>query len=152
MKKNKNFKEIERYIKNTPRKGYVKNLRIKVCEMPHKLKSKLRAKDSRVYITTKSLKHMYDVRSAREFDFVITNIETVITHPLRIYRNKEGKTGDICFYSEFGEDAYFYILENQPDSIYIVSAYRLSEIEEKRKNYLSGYKLLWSWKVDLPSS
>jgi hypothetical protein len=133
---------IERYIKNTPRKGYVKDLRVKVCEMPHKLKSKIKAKDPRVYITTKSLKHMYDVRSAQEFDFIIANIEGVIMQPLRIYKNKEGKTGDVCFYSEFKNNAYFYILENQPDSIYIVSAYRLSDIEEKRKNYLSGYKLL----------
>lgn len=143
---------VERHIKNTPRKGYVKDLRVKVCEMPHKLKSKIKAKGPKVYITTKSLKHMYDVRSAQEFDFIITNIEAAILHPLRVYRNKEGKTGNICFYKEFGNNAYFYILDSQTDSVYIVSAYRLSEIEEKRKNYLASYKLLWSWKGDLPSS
>lgn len=95
---------------------------------------------------------MYDARSAQEFDFIVTNLETAITRPLKIYKNKIGKTGDICLYSEFDKNAYFYILETKLGSIYIVSAYRLSNVEEKRKNYLSGYKLLRSWKVDLPSS
>jgi len=143
---------VERYIKNTPRKGYVKDLRIKVGELPHKLKPKIKTKDPRVYINTKSLKHMYDARSAQEFDFIISNIEAVIAHPLKVYKNKEGKTGDICLYKEFEASAYFYILDTHAENIHIVSAYRLSEIEEKRKNYLAGYKLLWSWKGDLPSS
>lgn len=143
---------IERYIKNTPRKGYVKDLRIKVCEMPHKFKTKVGAKDLRVYITTKSLKHMYDVRPAQEFDFLISNIEIAINHPQKIYKNKEGKTGNICLYSEFKKNACFYILDTKLSSIHIISAYRLSEVLQKRENYLSGYKLLWSWKGDLPSS
>lgn len=143
---------VERFIKNTPRKGYVKDLRIKVCLLPHKLKSKVGAKDLRVYVTTKSLKHMYDVRLAQEFDFIVDKLELVITQPHRIYKNKEGKTGDICFYAEFEKNAYFYILDIKPDGIYIVSAYRLSEVKVKRKNYLAGYKLFWSWKGDLPSS
>lgn len=145
-------KVIERYIKNTPRKGYVKDLRIKICKISHKLRRKLKAKDESVYITTKSLKHMYDARSAQEFDFIVTNLETAITHPYRIYKNKTGKTGDVCLYSEFNNSAYFYILETKSSSTYLVSAYRLSSVEEKRKNYLAGYKLLRSWKVDLPSS
>lgn len=120
--------------------------------LPHKLKSKVHAKDLRVYVTTKSLKHMYDVRLAQEFDFVVDKMEWALTQPHRIYKNKEGKTGDICFYVEFENSAYFYILDIKADGIYIVSAYSLSKVEEKRKNYLSGYKLLWSWKVDLPSS
>jgi hypothetical protein len=41
---------IERYIKNTPRKGYVKDLRIKVGEIPHKLKTKVKVKDPRTYL------------------------------------------------------------------------------------------------------
>lgn len=151
MNKKLNY-TIERYIKDTPRKGYVKDLRIKVCMLPHKLKSKTGAEDLRVYVTTKSLKHMYDIRLAQEFDFIVTNLEIVITHPHRIYKNKEGKTGNICFYAEFEKNAYFYILDIKLDGIYIVSAYRLSEVKEKRKNYLAGYKLLWSWKGDLPSS
>lgn len=145
-------KVVERYIKNTPRKGYVKDLRVKLCDLSHKLKPKLKLKDTRVYVTTKSLKHMYDARSAQEFDFIIQNIELAIKHPLKIYKNKVGKTGDVCLYTEFDENAYFYILETKLGNAYLVSAYRLSNIEEKRKNYLSGYKLLRSWKVDLPSS
>lgn len=143
---------VRRYIKNTPRKGYVKDLRIKIGEIPHKLRGKIKPHDQRVYITTKSLKHMYDMRSAQEFDFIIRSLETVIINPLRIYNNKEGKSGDKCLYFEIDNNAYFYILDIKPDGIYIVSSYRLSEVLEKRKNYLSGYKLLWSWKVDLPSS
>jgi hypothetical protein len=143
---------VGKYIKNTPRKGYVKDLRIKICDVPHKLKRKLKITDERVYITTKSLKHLYDVRPAGEFDFIISNIESFILSPTRVYKNKEGKTGDICFYKEVEGGAYFSILEMTGNSVCVVSAYRLSDIAEKRINYLAGYKLIWSWKVDLPSS
>lgn len=143
---------VDRYIKNTPRKGYVKDLTIRVCDIPHKLKTKVEAKDVRVYITTKSLKHMYDTRLAQEFDLIITNLEKVVSKPERIYKNKEGKTGNVCLYVEIGTGAYFYVLDNKSGPIHIVSAYRLSEIETKRRNYLSSYKLLWSRKGDLPSS
>ncbi len=143
---------VDRYIKNTPRKGYVKDLRIKLCDVPHKLKGKLKIKDERVYITTKSLKHLYDARAAEEFDFIISNIEVFILNPTRVYKNKEGKTGNLCFYKEVRNGAYFSILEATDNLTCVVSAYRLSDIVEKRKNYLAGYKLIWSWKVDLPSS
>lgn len=142
---------IQRHIKGTPKKGYVKDLRIKICDIPHRVKSKIKVKDERVYITTKSLKHLYDVRTAQEFDFIISNFDSAITNPTAIYKDKGGKTGDLCLYVEFEKSAYFYVL-NLQQNIYIVSAYRLSDINKKRKSYLSGYKLLWSWKGDLPSS
>ena len=145
-------KVIDRFIKNTPRKGYVKDLRINVGNLAQKVKSKIKPPNLKVYVTTKSLKHMYDQRSAQEFDFVINNLTKVTSHPHRIYKNKEGKTGDFCFYHESLSNFYFYIFEVNKNGVYLVSAYRLSSLEEKRKNYLSGYKLLWSWKVDLPSS
>ena len=143
---------VGRYIKNTPRKGFVKDLRIKVCDIPHKLRGRLKIKDERVYITTKSLKHLYDVRAAEEFDFIISNIESFILNPTKVYKNKDGKTGNFCFYKETRSGNYFSILETADDSVCVVSSYRLSDIEGKRKNYLAGYKLIWSWKVDLPSS
>lgn len=145
-------KVIERFIKNTPRKGYVKDLRINVGSITQKVKSKIKASNLKVYITTKSLKHMYDQRSAQEFDFIINSLTKIIFQPHRIYKNKDGKTGDFCFYYEANSNYYFYVFEVSKFGIYLVSAYRLSSLEEKRKNYLGGYRLLWSWKVDLPSS
>jgi len=143
---------VDRHIRNTPRKGYVKDLRIKICDFPHKLKGKLKIKDKRVYITTKSLKHLYDVRKGEEFDYIISNIDHFILNPTGIFKDKERKTGNYCIYKETGNGAYFIILDVTENSVYVVSGYRLSEVEEKRKNYLSGYRLIWSWKVDLPSS
>lgn len=143
---------VNRHIRNTPAKGYVKNLRIKICEFPHKFKGKLKIKDKRVYINTKSLKHLYDVRSAKEFNFIISNVERLILNPIKVFKNKEGKTGDVCFYNEIDKKCYFCIVEVAETANYLVSVYKLSPVEVKRKNYLSGYKLLWSWKVDLPSS
>jgi len=145
-------KVIERNIKNTPRKGYVKALRINVGSITQRLKSKIKALNLNVYVTTKSLKHMYDQRSAQEFDFIISSLEKVISQPHIIYKNKSGKTGDFCFYYESQSNYYFYVFEINEHGVYLVSAYRLSSLEEKRKNYLDSYKLLWSWKVDLPSS
>lgn len=149
----RNLKKIvDRYIRNTPRKGFVKDLRIKICEFSHKFKGKLKLKDRRVYITTKSLKHLYDVRKSKEFNFIVANIESLILNSIRVYRNKEGKNGNLCFYIEIEDRSYFCIIEIRTNANYLVSVYKLSPVEVKRKNYLAGYKLLWSWKGDLPSS
>ncbi len=104
-------KVVERFIKNTPRKSYVKDLRINIGKIPQKLKSKVKATSLNVYVTTKSLKHMYDQRTAQEFDFVIRSLSKLIVKPNKIYKNKAGKTGDYCFYLESGLNFYFYVFK-----------------------------------------
>ena len=152
---------VRKYIKGTPKKDYVKELTVLVCNLTDIVKGNLKIQTSRVYITTKVLKHMYDKRTAEEFDFVVSNLTDFIKFPERIYKNKQGKTGNYCFYKTIAKDAYFCVLEISGDKdpcdeeigmVYVVSAYRLSEDKKKRRNYLSSYKLLWSWKGDNPSS
>ena len=99
-----------------------------------------------VYITTRTMKHLYDKRPAEEYDSLIYNIVTVIRYPEKIYKNKHGKRGDYCFVTEIKGYMHFTSLEIIDDKIFIVTSFRVSE------SYLKNYELLWSWKSGESSS
>ncbi len=158
---------VKKHIRSSEKKALVKKLTVLVCNLTNKVRAGIGLTTNRVYITTKALKHSYDKRKAEEFDFIINNLVKIVKYPDKVFENKEGKSGDFCFLKKFkkeaekGHDYYFCIFENTEDidpssgkngMIYIISFYRLSDKKEKRKNYLSNYKLLWDWKDDKPSS
>lgn len=152
---------VKQHIRGTEKKAPVIQITILVCNITNKVKIALEFPTVRIYITTKVLKHMYDKRTAQEFDFITENLPKIIKTPDKIYMNIRGKTGDYCFLKTFNNDFYFCILETKseknPDDgevgmNYIVSTYKLNEDEEKRNRYLESYKLLWSWEGDNPPS
>lgn len=110
----------------------------------------------KVYITTVTLKHLYDKRPAEEFDVIIRCLHQVVRYPKELYENKPGKRGQFCFIKKIRGEKYFCSIErseekDDPDGetekFYAASAFRLRD-----ENYLKGYKLVWSWKDDTPSS
>ena len=155
------IKVFKKHIKGTGKKKQIKKLTIYVCNFSNVVMNEFKFSTNRVHLSTKSLKHMYDKRVAQEFDFILNNLPKIIKKPDKVYKNIKGKRGDYCFLKKFAKDTYFCIIENSDDvnpndgkigMNYVVSVYKLSEDKEKRKRYLSGYKLLWSWKGDKPSS
>ena len=152
---------VRKHISGTSKKAPVIELTVFVCNLTKIVQKELSFPTNRVYLTTRSLKHLYDKRTAEEFDYITENLPSLVKFPARIYKNKDGKTGGFCFYKEDLGEIYFCIIESNSDTNpidgeigmnYVVSAYRLSEKETKRENYLAGYELLWSWKDDTPSS
>lgn len=152
---------VKQYIKGTEKKAPVVQVTVLVCNFTNIVKEVLSLPTIRVYATTKSLKHMYDKRTAQEFDFLLENLPKIIKQPTKIYENKDGKTGGYCFSREFSDNVYFCVIERKEEANpndgelgmnYIVSAYKLPEDIEKRERYISGYKLLWSWEGDVPPS
>lgn len=110
----------------------------------------------KVYITTKVIKHWYDSKPAEEFEAIIKSVEAIVRFPEYIYENKAAKRGELCFVKTVKGIKYFCSIEttneNDPDDgkqgmNYVVTAFRL-----RKEKYLKDYKLLWSWKGDIPSS
>ena len=77
----------ENYIKGTPAKSAVSGRTVFVCHLTNIVVQEIKL-DSRVYITTNCLKHIYDKRPAEEFDFLIDYAHKVVKYPDLIYKNK----------------------------------------------------------------
>lgn len=144
------------YIKGSAEKSVVVELTIHLCNLTNIVKRAGTFKAHTIYINTKIIKHLYDSKPAKEFDFIIRNLPAIVKYPEYIYENKEGKRGTLCFVKKVDKDLYFCSIE-KTDEVdpndgntgmnYVVTAYRL-----RKANYLKDYKLLWSWKGDIPSS
>jgi hypothetical protein len=149
-------KIFKQYIKGTPEKAIVPELTLCFCELTRLVMKAGNFPTHKVYITTKVIKHLYDSKPAEEFEAVMKNMEAIVSFPEYIYQDKEGKRGEICLVKTIKGFKYLCSIEktdeNDPDDgkkgmNYVVTAFRL-----RKENYLNSYKLLWSWKGDVPSS
>ncbi|MDO8512754.1 MAG: hypothetical protein Q7S57_05770 [bacterium] len=142
----------EKYIKGTPEKGLVEEKKFLVCFLTQAVCKGMNFNSNKVYISTRVLKHMYDKKPAEEFNFLLVNLNKIVRYPDHIYANKLGKRGDICLQKCVAGNQYlcsieFVGTEEEQKEIQITTAFRI-----RKSNYLLGYKLLWSWKGDIPSS
>lgn len=135
---------FNKYIKGSNYKEYIIISRIFVCK-PKKEIQKILGKYSRkVFITTKSLKHIYDrhifdKKVPKDFYIIINNILNIIGNPNRIYLNKRGKRGNFLFIKEIKRKIYMCTIEIiNENELEIVSVCTTGE------KYLSKFTLLWS--------
>ena len=98
----------------------------------------------RVSISTRVIKHAYDKRTAQEFDFFIRNLKKIIECPDEIYKNKDGKTGDICVTKTFNHGRYICVLEKTTPGYEVVTFFRIDS------KYTNGYELLWKRRTATP--
>jgi hypothetical protein len=146
---------FRKYVKDTKEKDFVENMFITLCNLTNEVFGLGLFISSKVYLNTRVLKHLYDVKPAEEFDSVLRNIVSIVRFPNHVYENKDSKRGGYAFVKEIDKVLNFCSLEVTNDeaggvvqeSIYVVTCFRL-----RKESYLNGYKLLWSWKGDIPSS
>lgn len=107
-----------------------------------------------IYIKSRSLKHVYDKRTAEEFDFILGNYGLLLADPDKIYRNKDQKRGDYCFVRRLEDGReYFCSLELECDlykkisNLWLVTVFRIRKV-----SYLHNYKLLWTRGSDISPS
>ncbi|MEX0918807.1 MAG: hypothetical protein WDZ85_02455 [Candidatus Paceibacterota bacterium] len=140
------------YIRGTTKKAVVQLVDSFLCHITSAVRKGIRIEHSKVYISTRVIKHVYDKRPAEEFDFCIENTHLVVKYPDSIYRNKKGKRGDFCFVKEVKNFKCFVSIEvvdnseEKPPHCEVVTFYRINN------KYLESYELLWEWKGGIPSS
>jgi hypothetical protein len=140
----------DKYIKGTEPGALVPEKTVLLCNLTFTVQKQL-CLPKRAYINTKVLKHLYDKRPARQYDFTICYLHKLIKYPDKIYENKDSKRGGYCFVKTIKGRLSFASVElkteNKNDEhVFIVTSY---DVPEK---YLKNYKLLWSWKDGEPSS
>lgn len=135
-----------KYIKSTEKQGIVALLTLSLCSITEAVNKCLNYASKNVYVTTRTLKHLYDKRPAEEYDFFLYNAIAIIRFPERIYKNKQGKRGDYCFVSKVKNRLFFTSFEFVNEGIYVVTSFTIEE------DYLKGYELVWSWRIGEPSS
>lgn len=140
----------KKYIRGTEKGAIVQDVRMFLCHLTKTVSKRglgINQNKTRVYVSTRVLKHVYDKRSAEEYDFLINHIHTVTKYPDFIYKNKPGKRGDFCFVKAIKNKNYFCCIENVDDetskALEIVTFYRV-----QKEKYLENYKLLWGWRDD----
>jgi len=154
---NKNKKQIlrnlfDKHIKRTQEEAIIFEESVLLCHLTKIVKQFLLGIDkidSKVYINTKVLKHLYDKKPAEEFDFIVDNLYKIIKYPDNIYKNKDNKRGSFCFIKNIKKEKYFCSIqiEENKKELFVVTAFRI-----RKEAYIKNYELLWSWKGDIPSS
>lgn len=142
-----------KYIKGTGEGAIVQNVKLFLCVMTRAVLKGVATDCTKVYISTRVLKHAYDKRPAEEFDFLLDNVHAVVKYPDLIYKNRGGKRGDLGFVKTVKNNKYFCSVEQiyNPDGASshweIATFFRL-----RKESYLNSYSLLWEWKGGKPSS
>lgn len=142
------FKE---YIDGTPEKAMVADRRMFLCYLTKAVISGIDIGEnvSGVYVTSRSLKHLFDKKPAEEFMFLLDNLHKIVKYPEKIYKNKDAKRGSFCLVKRIGDFEYLCSVEivslplefrNEKREIQIATAFRLRDDE-----YIKNYTLLWDW-------
>ncbi|MBU1200105.1 hypothetical protein KJ953_01050 [Patescibacteria group bacterium] len=146
----------EQFIEGSAKEAIVQDKTVYLCYLTNIVRKEIRTKVSKVYVTTRMLKHIYDKRPAEEYEYLINNLHTIVKYPDSIYCNLNSKRGDYCMVKKIGSYTYFSSIEildkhvgNQisKSGVYVATAFRLY-----KENYLKKYNFVWSWKGDIPSS
>jgi hypothetical protein len=150
--KEKLWRVHEIYIRRTVLEAAIHQITIRVTTIAKTARRAMHCSKKKVYIHSRTLKHLYDKRPAEEFDFLIDHIASILRNPGYLFKNKEGKTGNFCIVKKMGKYHYIVILEiknkqTQNEEIWIVTAFRL-----RNGNYIKNYDLLRSWRDDTHSS
>lgn len=91
---------VKKYIRGSEKKAIVQLVTVFLCNLKSVLVKKVSLPCKRVHINTRVLKHVYDKRTAEEFDFLISNLDNIIKYPDAVYKNKNGKRGEFCLVSK----------------------------------------------------
>ncbi|MDA1169406.1 MAG: PBECR2 nuclease fold domain-containing protein [bacterium] len=153
------------YIHGTPERGPVKYERVLVAHLAKASVTSIQKywtdfDAKRVYVSTYTLKHIFDKRQAQEYDAILLNIIEIINQPDTIFENLDGRRGELAFIKTFltkdfeGKSissTYFCSLEIAKEEMNIVTAFRFRDVRRKG-NYLKKYKPLWNWEDGRPPS
>ncbi len=137
----------EKYIHGTAPDAIVEDKKVLIGTVSQSAMKGAKLSVERVHLSTKALKHIYDIRTAEHYDAIVDNLYDFIAYPDAVYKSKPGKRATHTFVKRVGKYRYFCALElikeNHDTWFEFVTSSRF-----RSGNYLKGYKLLWSWEDD----
>lgn len=134
----------KQYIKGTEKGAIVQLVQVLLTNLTIAVSQGISYSNRKVYISTRVLKHLYDKRTAEEFEFLIHNVHLIVKYPDIIYKNKSSKSGNYCFVKELKNKKYLcsmqIIKKGDSTSWEVVTFFRTDS------DYLKNFELLWEWK------
>lgn len=134
----------KKYVRGTEKKAIVQFVTILLCRLPATVVRAINLETDKVYVNARVIKHAYDKRPAEEFDALIADMFTIVKYPDKIYRNKAGKRGSLCFVKTIKNTLCLCSIESsmreETTVLDVVTVFRTDE------DYLARYELLWEWK------
>ena len=143
---------FKNYIKGSSKKAIVQLVEVNLCHFTSAVIRGVGLPCNKVYLNTRVLKHLYDKRPAEEFDFMTENIINVVKYPNKIYKNKDGKRGSLCFIKEIKNSRYLVSLETIYDDKKTATHCEVATFFRVDEKYLASYELLWKWEDGTPPS
>jgi len=145
MKESGNLSDFhEKYIKGTIKASVVEDKVLYLIDLATEIIDVGLFRSAYMYITTRSLKHMYDKRTAEEYDYLLINIPEIIRSPDVIYSNGPDKRANFCFVKEIDGLLYLCAIEKKVEGgiseNFVVTGFRIT----KTKNYFKNYSPIWS--------
>jgi hypothetical protein len=135
------------HVAGTEKKSFVHLAKVAVCNLGPKIYRKLREShildNSKVFISTKVLKHIYDDHHPQHLT-MIKNLHRIVRSPEVVYKNKPGKGGDYIFVKEIRDETYCVVLDiiqsETDSSIEIRTCFYAS----RPKRYFREFECIWS--------
>ena len=128
------------FVRDTKPGENVINSAAFLCQLSEKISQCINLPIAKVYISTKTLKHLYDKRSAQEYDCLLGNMPAIVKYPDLLYRNKREKSGDYIFVKAVNGYSYMcsvkYIQTNECNKLNIITAFSV------KPEYMKDFKLL----------
>lgn len=117
MDKNSTIRDVyEEYIKGTIDKEHIRLMDVYVASIPVKIAKLLKINSLKIYITTKTLKHIhdrycYDKKCPEIIEDLVEYMPFILKDPDIIKKNKEGKNAEIVFIKTINDKRYACPLE-----------------------------------------
>ena len=138
---------FKKYVKGTAKKAPVQLLQVFLCHLTVAVMKGVGIPCSKVYITTRVIKHIYDKRPAEEFDYCIETALSVVKYPSKIYKNKSGKRGSFCFVKEVKNSLCFVSIETFCDQEGKPTHCEVATFFRPAAGYLDSFKLCGSGRM-----
>lgn len=141
----------KKHIKGTAKDAIVKEFTLYICNLTQAVQKGAQITGTRVYVTSKTIKHLYDKRPAVEYDQIIHCLPILVKYPDSICTNSSTKRGSVVFVKELEGEKFFVSVEELVDQdgiscLYVATVFRTDD------SYLKKFPLVWSWKGGKPSS
>jgi len=133
----------QKHVLNTKWREIIYETEITICHVRPLIKKALNIQASKVTLTSKSLKHIYDKHIFKtslesNFDFILKHLRATIQNPNLIKLNKKGRRGDYCFIKTTEETTIVCTLQKISGKLFVVTAFLLTD-----EGYLKEAKTVW---------
>lgn len=137
----------KKYVQSTTYKAIVPIALFHLCNLTRSVVKSIDFEVNNVYLSTRMLKHIYDKRTAEEYDFILNNLVKIVREPDAVCLNKSGRRGEFCLIKKIKDEDYLCSIEqyrsletSKYECIQIVTCFRV------RGNYpLKQFQKIFSW-------